>query len=240
VRRSHALDIIDALKSTSDLASVKDLILPELRRHGFDHFLCADLPQPGEALTDLMLVNEWNPAWADRYLIRNYVARDPMVHEIFRTAEPFRWHEVLERRKVPRADLRIVHEASEFRMKDGFVVPIRLLHGRMAVFTMAGEASNLADQSARAMLHLLAMYAHARMRQLKPLPPRKDIPELSPRERECLLWASAGKTDWEISEILHVGEGTINKHIESAKRRLGVTTRVQAVVHALVSGQIHV
>lgn len=240
VQRSYPLDVIDALRSMPDLASVKTLLLPELRRHGFEHFACSDLPQPGETLADLMLLNQWSPDWSDRYLTRNYFARDPMVHEIFRAAEPFRWKDVLERRKLSRAELQIIQEASEFGMKDGFVVPIHLLNGRMAAFTMAGPSSDLDDQRARAALHLIALYAHARMRQLKPLPPRGDISGLTSRERECLLWAAAGKTDWEISEILHIGERTVNKHIESAKRRLGVTTRVQAVVQALLSGQIQV
>jgi LuxR family transcriptional regulator, quorum-sensing system regulator BjaR1 len=239
MRSSYSLEFIDELQSLTDPETIKAKILVELNKFGFSHFACTDLPQPGEALTDLWLIDEWNSEWSDRYLARNYVARDPMVHELFATSDPFRWKEVLKRREFDQADLRIVQEATEFGMNDGFVVPLHLNLGRSAVFTMAGPTSCLEDDRSRAALHLIGIYAHARLRKLKPLPPRRQIATLNPRERECLHWVAAGKSDWAISEILQISDRTVNKHIESAKARLGVATRMQAVVYAIISGQIH-
>jgi DNA-binding CsgD family transcriptional regulator len=59
---------------------------------------------------------------------------------------------------------------------------------------------------------------------------------LTQRQRECLKWVAAGKTDWEIGSILGLSEATINRHVERAKERLGVRTRVQAVVQAMSGG----
>jgi LuxR family quorum sensing-dependent transcriptional regulator len=86
----------------------------------------------------------------------------------------------------------------------------------------------------------MAIYAHARIRQLSPQRRYVPLPSLSERERECLHWASAGKTDWEIGEILSISEKTANAHIERAKRKYNVATRVQAVVLALRAGEIQV
>jgi DNA-binding CsgD family transcriptional regulator len=58
------------------------------------------------------------------------------------------------------------------------------------------------------------------------------------RERQCLELAAQGKSDWVAGRILGISERTVHNHIEHAKRRLGVATRVQAIVHALVSRQI--
>jgi DNA-binding CsgD family transcriptional regulator len=55
---------------------------------------------------------------------------------------------------------------------------------------------------------------------------------LSSRERQCLELAALGKSDWAISQLLDISEHTVHKHIEAAKRRLGVATRVQAIVWA--------
>ena len=61
---------------------------------------------------------------------------------------------------------------------------------------------------------------------------------LTRRERQCLELAAQGKSDWVAGRILGISERTVHNHIEHAKRRLGVATRVQAIVHALVSRQI--
>ena len=64
------------------------------------------------------------------------------------------------------------------------------------------------------------------------------VRSLSERERECLTLAAQGKSDWAVGRILGISERTVHNHIENAKRRLRVTTRVQAIVHGLASGQI--
>jgi DNA-binding CsgD family transcriptional regulator len=61
---------------------------------------------------------------------------------------------------------------------------------------------------------------------------------LSERERQCLELAAQGKDDWSIGSLLCISERTAHNHIERAKRRLGVCTRVQVIVHALNDGQI--
>lgn len=52
---------------------------------------------------------------------------------------------------------------------------------------------------------------------------------LTPREEECMMWASVGKTSWEIGVILDIKERTVVYHIENVKKKLGVKTRQQAI-----------
>jgi DNA-binding CsgD family transcriptional regulator len=63
-------------------------------------------------------------------------------------------------------------------------------------------------------------------------------PRVTPRESEILAWVAAGKSDWAIGRILNISGKTVNFHVENAKRKLGVGTRVQAVVAAVRSGLI--
>jgi DNA-binding CsgD family transcriptional regulator len=62
--------------------------------------------------------------------------------------------------------------------------------------------------------------------------------QFSERERQCLELAAQGKDDWSIGSLLRISERTAHNHIERAKRRLGVCTRVQVIVAALNDGQI--
>ncbi len=63
-------------------------------------------------------------------------------------------------------------------------------------------------------------------------------PRVSGRESQVLRWVAAGKSDWEIGQILRISEKTVNFHVENAKRKLGVATRIQAVVAAMREGLI--
>jgi len=58
------------------------------------------------------------------------------------------------------------------------------------------------------------------------------------RESEILSWVAIGKSDWAIGRLLKISGKTVNFHVENAKRKFGVATRVQAVVAALRIGII--
>src|SRR5690349_14676136 len=61
---------------------------------------------------------------------------------------------------------------------------------------------------------------------------------LTRRECEVLDWIAQGKSDWQIGQILSISAKTVNYHVENAKRKLGVATRIQAVVAAIRSGDL--
>ena len=61
---------------------------------------------------------------------------------------------------------------------------------------------------------------------------------MTARESEILAWVAAGKSDWAIGRILNISGKTVNFHVENAKRKLGVGTRLQAVMAAMRSGLI--
>jgi LuxR family transcriptional regulator, quorum-sensing system regulator BjaR1 len=154
-----------------------------------------------------------------------------------RSTLPYSWRDMLDSPDYSRAERNIVFEARDFQLNTGFIVPLFGLRSGGAVLSIAGYNAEITQQG-RGEIHLAAIYAHARIRSLmRPLLMKRQI-SLTPRERECLRWAAAGKTDWEISEILSISEKTANAHIEHAKGKFDVATRVQAVVHAIRLGII--
>jgi DNA-binding CsgD family transcriptional regulator len=56
---------------------------------------------------------------------------------------------------------------------------------------------------------------------------------LTARQLECLRWTAAGKSSADIGAIVGLSARTVDDHLAAACRRLGVRTRVQAVVQAL-------
>lgn len=65
-------------------------------------------------------------------------------------------------------------------------------------------------------------------------------PDLSPRELECLGWVSQGKSSSDIGSILGLSARTVDSYLEKAASKLGVRTRIEAVVVGVRRGLIDV
>jgi LuxR family transcriptional regulator, quorum-sensing system regulator BjaR1 len=231
------LDTLHAVQRAPSLLKIAEIFRGFVEEYGYTTFMCADPPRLDTQTGGVILFDTWAPEWRDRYLSRRYSFRDPMVLELCRTVQPFTWDEVCERRRYEPQDWKIVDEASDWGMRSGFVVPILLTGGRVHTVTMAG-ASPRRDFQARAALHLVSIYAHASALNLR----RKHTPPtpLTKRERQVLQLVSDGKSDWEAGTVLGISASAVHKHVENVKRRMGVNTRMQAVVAAIRQGDISV
>ncbi len=103
-----------------------------------------------------------------------------------------------------------------------------------------GQALPLESLAAAHYIGALAFDAAERLRHVAvtPDPFRTQPPRLTPRQRDCVVLAAQGKSDWEIGRLLGISESTVHKHIEDAKRRFGVSTRIQLVVRSLFDAKL--
>src|SRR5690606_33217446 len=61
---------------------------------------------------------------------------------------------------------------------------------------------------------------------------------LTDRQRDCVVWAARGKSDWEIARILGLSHETVIQYLKRARERYGVTKRTMLVIHTLFDGTI--
>jgi LuxR family quorum sensing-dependent transcriptional regulator len=232
-----AFDFVDEIENASDQRLVMDRFDRELARYGFHAWLITGLPNPGGRIDPLMMLNGWPQGWTDLYTKLNLVQDDPVVAHCFRSTAPFEWTDApYDPLTNPRAK-EVMDRATDFRMNQGFCVPIHTPDGFQAVVTMAGERVELGGQVRRA-LHLMALYTHGKAVDLC-APKTCSAPRLlTRREREVLQWTAAGKTSWEISQILGVSESTVTAHIKAAAAKFETHNRVATVVVALLRGEI--
>jgi DNA-binding CsgD family transcriptional regulator len=66
--------------------------------------------------------------------------------------------------------------------------------------------------------------------------PDVAAPALSRRELQCVFWMSVGKTDAETGAILGISALTVKGYVETAKRKLGVSSRPALSLRALALG----
>ena len=112
------------------------------------------------------------------------------------------------------------------------------LFGTIVMVSLGGEAVELSNAEFN-MISLASTYAIGRAMQLQMGTSRTiDHIELTRREIECLRWAAVGKSEWEMSQIMGISEHTSEKHLLSAKNKLGAVNRVQAVAEAIRRGFI--
>lgn len=136
----------------------------------------------------------------------------------------------LELRPVERAAARSgIYQA--LRCRSGGTEPC--LEGMVVPVFACGSCSGLvvvlgtdAEPEITKALAVVALTLYNRLNGLDgPMPERG--PELSGREGACLIWAATGKSDWAIGRILGISGKTVNFHVENAKRKLAVSTRIQ-------------
>lgn len=65
-----------------------------------------------------------------------------------------------------------------------------------------------------------------------------DKENLTGREKECLIWASRGKSTKEISKILKISPHTVATHSKKIKEKLNCSTMVEAIIEGVHRGII--
>ena len=85
---------------------------------------------------------------------------------------------------------------------------------------------------------ILASIVETRLARVARQRPALPAVHLSEREIEALVWSARGKTSGEIATILGLSKRTVDFHIDNAREKLGVATRIEAVVNAASAGII--
>ena len=155
----------------------------------------------------------------------------PLLARALASAEPFSRAHTAELKLTPPEE-RVMARASQIlNVKDGWVFPIMFNGDQAGIVLLGGPAPDMSPLTC-SIMHLLSHAAFRRGEELANGTANKTH-GLTNREVECLRWVAQGKTDIEIAMILSISARTARFHIENAKRKLRVATRVQAVAEAL-------
>jgi LuxR family quorum sensing-dependent transcriptional regulator len=229
-------DFVETCEALTSVEAVMRAIRPIVADLGFSSFILTGLPLLNQPLESLVLLSCWPSGWIDRYSSQNYFEVDPVGQNVLATTSPFLWGAAPYRRDKT-LSRQMMGEAAEFGLKDGFCVPIYSATGWQSAFSFAHDHKVDAGPKDLAAAHLLALTAYGRLRILhgEEFPARR---RLTPREREVLAWAAAGKSAWETSALLGISEATVITHLDHIRRKLNVATTTHAVVVALQIGEL--
>ena len=179
--------------------------------------------------------------WARCFSELRFYEFDPVFMRAEQSRVPFHWDDPDFLAELTPAQHEILAEAARLDLAHGYTIPMHSLGAAGPVRASCSVVPDSAsiDAGSYFLVRLMGAYLYiAASREAEARDPVTAAGTLSRRERQCLELAAQGKSDWVVGRLLNISERTVHNHIESAKRRLGVATRVQAIVHALASRQV--
>jgi LuxR family transcriptional regulator, quorum-sensing system regulator BjaR1 len=226
----NMLTTLERLKAATSPPKVVDIMASALKCCGAEFFCFNFLPVCGQKFEDVWLAHNVPAGWFDFFLRENFCAVDPSLRHCKHTVHPFEYLDApYDRASEPQA-AEVIDRARDFRVEKGLLVPIAGPAGCEGDVWIGGYDLNIAPPN-RPLVHLLALYAFETIRVFSGRAMR--TPSITPREREVLTWVAAGKSAWEIGEILHISKRTVDEHCSNAALKLNAKTRTQAVAYAM-------
>ena len=207
---------------------------------GFQYFACCSHVDPLNPPPHSVVLHNYPKEWERTFSELDFQDVDPVFQHARRTVLPFFWDADALRTELTPLQQEIFAEAARLGIAHGYTVPIHLPRQRSELSASCSvvPASRVIHPVSYHALQLMAFHMYDAASRTAEDADIALPPELSRRERQCLELAAQGKSDWVAGRILGISERTVHNHIESAKRRLNVTTRVQAIMQALATQQI--
>jgi LuxR family quorum-sensing system transcriptional regulator CciR len=206
---------------------------------GIRHFACCSHVDPLSPPGDAVVFQTYPQDWVRYFSQSGLYLSDPVFRYAGERVIPFSWDDADFRASLSPLERRILREAREYGIAHGYTVPIhppRAQTGSCSVVPDSAVLGRLDYQAVFTMAYF--MYDALVAATVYDRGGEDASVQLSERERQCVELAAQGKDDWSIGSILRISERTAHNHIERAKRRFGVSTRVQVIVRALRDGQI--
>lgn len=236
-------DIIERMDRIDDLESIQSEFESYIRSLGFDTFAYITI-RPPAGLSEPYFATTYPEDWKRRYGAEDYELIDPALSKSACTTLPFRWDGIYAVGNLSKRQQRIFDEAKECGIANGLTIPLHGPESGLAVLNLgtslsASELEKIWRKNCKDIVFLVS-YTHERIVRNSFANAKATGVVLSDRERECLAWTAAGKTTWEVSQILGISKETVISHLKNAMRKLGVYSKHHAVVKAIVHGLISI
>lgn len=230
-------DFIELTNKAADSHEVFAHFLRAVNDFGYDRTLyCAVKNHPIFKREIPAIARNYPDDWMQYYTERNYAISDPARLECAKARGPFSWKDLAAR--LPKKRALIFAEAESAGIKDGVAVPIHGPGGEAMAVGLASSAGGADGLGRQSELHLICVQFHTAYCAFTAPDPDIGSISLTPRELEVLNWCMNGKSAWAIGEIMKLSEDTIEWHMKNIFRKLGVSSKITAVVKALHLGLI--
>jgi len=236
---AQEIAVFEFIERVDNHALIDDLLddlLDVVGNYGFQHMIYTGLPVGNNAIDPLVKTNRFPQAWWDRYVEHDYAGMDGVCQQVYSTMSPFAWNEVEQRFAEREGASQVAGEAAEHGLADGYIVPVFSRDEWLSAISFGAATELKLSPRERGALNLMAVYTSSTIERRQQRQPTRG--KLSSREREVLLWISAGKSCWDVSAILGISEQTVRFHTAQIRTKFNASNTTHAVARALQQGEI--
>jgi len=181
------------------------------------------------------------PDWDLHYIRQNYSKSDPVARDCFISRLPIQWTETYMINTRTHEESLFMEDAWENGICRGYTVPIHGPGGELGLLSISspendaefGQLMSMYGYDLQIVAHHFHDAAQRTLARQAAVPP--PIP-LTSRELEILKWTVDGKTAWEIGQIVHISERTVNFHLRNIMAKFGVHNKTHAAAKAINLG----
>ena len=176
--------------------------------------------------------------WLLHYRDRGYRPFDPLVREAATGNRPFFWNDVLSPAQARiGATRRILGDAREFRIGNGFVMPIYRPDGSVHALSAMAETIDSADPATRAVAKSVSVALLHRLHELG-LPEAEAPLRLEPRERDLLLYVLEGRSARTAAMTRREADAQDHRALARICARFGTSEPLEAALRARRAGAL--
>ena len=229
----------DLVEANGAYEDVEQELLKMTSSYGVNAVSCLELRSPASNTIFVgRMFGKRDGEYLSRYRRENLAAHDVAAQEVMKTDAPFFWADVFPKARN-RNQQDVFAIASEHGLGDGLLSPFYGTGGRVGFTGFYGKELCNAPTTRRLLgVAGQAFYRYAYTKAQAEEDTQNEKTPLTDRQLEVLYWISKGKTDWEMSRVLGISPPTVNKHVEAAKKRIGVRSRAEAVHYAIMHNLI--
>jgi DNA-binding CsgD family transcriptional regulator len=181
--------------------------------------------------------NHFPAGYRQSYLDNEWDKIDPIVQRIHSATRPFLWSDVCARANLTEVQRVFLENCRDLGVHSGITIPMHGPGSGIDLISLSLRDQKATDPARLPLVHAYTVQYRARLSELQG-EPAEAVNTLTAKETECLSWCKAGKTNWEIGEILSISEKTVEFHLSNTIKKLGVSNRITAVVKGIQIGII--
>lgn len=225
-----------ACEAATSLEELETLWRRRLRELGFTFVALGVHADPLDAQANSYVFQNYPKDWIAHFSSQRYHLIDPVFRTVEAGVREFLWTDPAFLGALSWRQRRILNEASEIGLRHGRTHTLASFSAPRASGSFVAANPDM-PEPVYALAKLINTIVHHRATQMCAGSTQTSV-ELRRRERQCLELCASGMTDAEVARRLSIGVATVRRHIERARVRLGASTRTQAAVRAISSGQI--
>jgi DNA-binding CsgD family transcriptional regulator len=229
-----------ALRSVVTMGELHDHLCAITNEIGFRYFVLTHHAHPKQWSEMKIALHNCPAEWVEFYAEKKLYKNDPVLLACSRTITGFNWDDLATFGELTERQLKVLSLFRDAGIGSGITIPAHIPgepSGSCSFATRADQPFPTDNLLAAQMLGAFAFQAARRISGL--IRNNESAPRpLTPRQRDCLLWAMRGKTDWEIAQILEISAETVTQHLNMARERYGAAKRMQLAIRAIYLGDI--